>query len=54
MEFALGSWAASLSRAEIVAIFESYREGVAFEATTFAEEVGVARPEELNVWIARI
>lgn len=43
-----GSWVSTLSRAEIVAIFESYRVGVAFEEA-FAEEFGEAPPEELNV-----
>jgi hypothetical protein len=43
-----GSWVSTLGRAEVVAIFESYRPGVAFEEA-FAAEFGEAPPEELNV-----
>ncbi|CAM3532686.1 hypothetical protein NODU109028_21190 [Nocardioides dubius] len=42
-----GSWVSTLSRSDIVGIFEKYRPGLAFEEA-FAETFGEAPPEDLN------
>lgn len=42
-----GSWVAGLSHAEVVEIFEEYRDDVAFDVA-FAEFFGTTAPEEVN------
>ncbi|MFS3128089.1 hypothetical protein ACLM5J_06760 [Nocardioides sp. Bht2] len=42
-----GSWVSTLSRSDIVGIFEKYKPGLAFEEA-FAESFGEAPPEDLN------
>lgn len=42
-----GSWIETLGRDDIVALFESYRPGTAFEEA-FSERFGVSPPDELN------